>query len=235
VTRHQTPEKSRRHARREGAAMLVVMLLLLIVTATATFAIHTTSVELRSTGHSRQRMQTRYVAEAALVSSMTMLEQSGPEPLTIALERSQSGSVARQLAPEEPTMAASQGNHRVELADLTAVTGTSGVAREGLPFETTPGQESLGVGMGYEPNFAVDVNDSYRFTGVVAGHRSDGGGTLEYLAATYTARGRTQLPGGADQYSPTHAPGTPAHMRRGYHETAVNARAIGLSGPTRRR
>lgn len=214
--------------------MLVVMLLLLIVTATATFAIHSTSIELRSTGHSRQRMQTRYVAEAALVSSMTMLEQSGPEPLTIALERSQAGSITRQLAPEEPQMAASQGNHRVELSDLTAVTGVSAAGREGMPFETTPGRESLGVGMGYVPNFAVDVNDGYRFTGVVAGHRSDGGGTLDYLAATYTARGRTQLPGG-DQYSSAYAPGTPAHMQRGFHETAVNARAIGLSGPTRRR
>ena len=131
-------------------------------------------------------------------------------------------------------MAASQGNHRVELSDLSAVTGVSAASREGLPFETTPGRESLGVGMGYVADFAVDVNDGYRFIGVVAGHRSDGGGTLEYLAATYTARGRTRLPG-VDQYSPAYAAGTPDHIRRGYHETAVNARAIGLSGPTRRR
>jgi hypothetical protein len=215
--------------------MLVVMLLLIIVTATATFAMHATSIELRSTGHSRQRMQTRYVAEAALVSSMTMLEQAGPEPLAMALERSQAGTTARQLGPEEPTMAATQGNHRIDMTDFMSAGGTTATGREGLPFETTRGHESLGVGMGYEPNFAVDVNDGYRFTGAVAGHRSDGGSMLDYFAATYTARGRTQLPGGVDQYSAAHGSGTPAHMRRGYHESAVNARAIGISGPTRRR
>lgn len=224
---------ARRHrpvAEREGAAMLVVMMLLLIVTATATFAVHSTSIELRSTGHARQRMQTRYVAEGALVSSMTMLEQSGPEPLSVSLERSQLGSTVRRLAPEEPQMAASQGNHRVEMTDFVSAPG-----REGLPFETASGAESLGVGMGYVPNFVVDVNDGYRFTGVIAGHRSDGMGTLEYLSATYTARGRTELPGRVDQYSAAYAPGTPDTVRRGFHESAVNARAIGISGPTRRR
>lgn len=215
--------------------MLVVMLLLIIVTATATFAMHATSIELRSTGHSRQRMQTRYVAEGALVSTMTMLEQAGPEPLAMALERSQAGTTTRQLGPEEPSMAATQGNHRIEMSDFVGVGGSMGAGREGLPFETTSGHESLGIGMGYEPNFAVDVNDGYRFTGAVAGHRADGGGALDYLAATYTARGRTQLPGGVDQYSAAHGIGTPQHMRRGYHESAVNARAIGISGPTRRR
>ncbi len=230
------PGATRRVRRRErGAAMLVVMLLLIIVTATATFAMHATSIELRSTGHSRQRMQTRYVAEAALVSSLTMLEQAGPEPLAIALERSQSGTTTRQLGPEEPSMAASQGNHRIDMTDFITSSGTMAVGREGPPFETTPGHESLGVGMGYVPNFAVDINDGYRFTGAVAGHRSDGGSMLDYLAVTYTARGRTQLPGGVDQYSAAHAPGTPEHMRRGYHESAVNARAIGISGPMRRR
>ncbi|MDQ3031727.1 MAG: hypothetical protein M3Y87_04865 [Myxococcota bacterium] len=226
-------KNGRRPAReREGAAMLVVMLLLMIVTATATFAMHTTSVELRSTGHSRQRMQTRYVAEAALTSSMTMLEQSGsPDALAHSLERSRlgGGATVRQLAPDEPHMAASQANHRIQLSEFISTPGV------GMPFETTPGQESLGVGMGYVPDFAVDVNDDYTFTGVTAGHRSDGGGTLAYLAATYTARGRTVLPGDVDQYSPTYAPGTPAHLRRGYHETAVNARAIGVSGPMPRR
>lgn len=210
--------------------MLVVMLLLLIVTATATFAMHSTSVELRSTGHSRQRMQTRYVAEAALASSMTLLEQSGsPDALAHSLEASRLGSTTRRLAPEEPHMAAAQANHRVELSQFLVTPGV------GMPIETTPGQESLGVGMGYVPVFAVDVNDDYTFTGAVAGHRSDGGGMLAYLAATYTARGRTVLPGDTDPYSPTYAPGTAPHLRRGYHETAVNARAIGVSGPMPRR
>ena len=60
MTTHDTTPRVRRPARRrEGAAMLVVMLLLLMVTGTATFAIHSTTTEIRSTGYARQRMQTR--------------------------------------------------------------------------------------------------------------------------------------------------------------------------------
>src|SRR5687768_16847726 len=112
--------------KREGAAMLVVMALLLIVTATATLAMHSTSVELRGTGNARQRMQTRYVAEGALVSAMTMIEQSGPETLSLLLERSQSGTAARRLSPEEPVMAASSGNHRIAMADFIGSAGVVG-------------------------------------------------------------------------------------------------------------
>ncbi|AKF03265.1 pilus assembly PilX family protein [Sandaracinus amylolyticus] len=220
-----------RTKRRDGAAMLVVMALLLIVTATATLAIHSTSVELRGTGNARQRMQTRYVAEGALVSAMTMIEQSGPEPLSLSLERSQTrtGST-RRLAPEEPVMDPMVGNHRIEMTELVAPY----VANEPIA------SDSLGHGLGYVPNFVVDVNDSYRFTGIIAGHRSDGMGTLEYVAATYTARGRTQLPGRVDAYSPGAGVGTSAPDERnwtvrGHHESAMNSRAIGISGPTRRR
>jgi hypothetical protein len=221
--------KSARRAakRREGAAMLIVMLLLLIVTATATFAIHSTSTEIRSAGYGRQRMQTRYVAEAGLVSTMIMLEQAGPEPLAIAMEQSATGTTARQLAPEEPTIAANVGNHRVSLGDFTAAPGVGA-----QPIETTVGYESLGRGMGYAPTFDVDVNDTYEFTGITAGARADGLGDLSYLAATYTARGRT-LPA-TDAYSPATA-SSPATLRRGYHEAVVNARAFGISGPMRRR
>ena len=126
-------------------------------------------------------------------------------------------------------MAADVGNHRIEVSDF--VVGSRGVQTS--PLEMTAGRESLGVGMGLTPNFVIDVNDQYRFTGVIAGQRSDGMGTLEYVAATYTARGMATPP--ADRYSPA-GPSDPASpLRRGYHLTVSNARAIGISGPTRRR
>lgn len=213
--------------------MLVVMALLLVVTATATLAMHSTSIELRSTGNARQRMQTRYVAEGALVSAMTMIEQSGPEPLSISIERSMTGSAPRFLAPEEPRMAPTTGNHRIYMEELATAPGVVGA-----PIVSGTGGDSLGSGMGYVPNFVVDVNDTYRFTGVIPGHRSDGLGTLEYVAATYTARGRTQLPGRVDGYSPAEVELDTNDRNwtvRGYHESAANSRAIGISGPTRRR
>lgn len=227
------PRSSARRRRREGAVMLVVMALLLVVTATATLAMHSTSIELRATGNARQRMQTRYVAEGALTSAVTMIEQSGPEPLSLSIDRSIRGTEARYLAPEEPRMAPSAGNHRIEMAELASAPNVISA-----PVLTGTTGDSLGHGMGYVPNFVVDVNDTYRFTGIVAGHRSDGGGTLEYVAATYTARGRTQLPGRVDGYSPAELDGDTDGRNwaiRGYHESGMNSRAIGISGPTRRR
>lgn len=231
-----TARTKRPRAEREGAAMLVVMLLLLIVTATATFAVQSATTEIRASGSARQRMQTRYVAEGALVSGMAMLEQSGPEVTRVSLERSTgdamrgAASPTRTLAPEEPMMAANQANHRIELADFL---GAAGV--QGQPLDaTTPGYESLGGHMGYAPSFVVDVNDEYRFSGVVAGQRADGLGTLEFVALTYTARGSTAPPAGSDRISPAAATAPPP-LQRGYHQTVSNARALGISGPTRRR
>jgi hypothetical protein len=114
---------------------------------------------------------------------------------------------------------------------------------QAVPIDVTPGSESLGAGMGYVPNFVVDVNDGYRFAGVIAGNRSDGLGTLEYVAATYTARGRTHLLNRTDAYSAAYTelgtglvtPDAANWSVRGNHEMASNARAIGISGPTRRR
>lgn len=221
-------------ASREGMAMLVVMLLLLIVTSTAVFAVHSTSTEIRAAGYARQRMQTRYLAEGALAAAMSQVEFQGPDVMREALVRSTSDALRgtssgmRYLAPEEPPMATDRANYRI---DATSFVGAAGI--EGPPIETAAGRESFGGGLGFTPQYVIDINDEFRFTGVVAGQRSDGNGTLEYVAATYTARGFARPP--ADRYSPL-APADPADpRRRGYHETVSNARAIGVSGPTRRR
>jgi len=206
--------------------MLVVMMILLVVTATATFALHTSVVEVRSAGNGRQRMQTRYVAEAALTSAMAMVETSGPGTLQIALDRSTSGTTIRSLAPEEPPMAANRGNFRIEITDFSGAPGI-----DGQPVSVGAGTESVGPGMAYAPSFVVDVNDSYRFTGVVAGARADGNGSLQYVAATYTARGQTAP--ASDVYSPTLA-GLAPTARRGLHQVVTNARSIGISGPVGR-
>lgn len=235
--------QARRATAREGAAMLVVMLLLLIVTATATFAVQTTTTEIRSSGYQRQHMQTRHLAEGALVSGIAMAETQGPEATRISIQRSTSDALrgaagpTRRLAPEEPPMAASQGNYRIE---LTSFTGASAAGLESPPVVTAGGTESgsFGPGMGYTPIFVVDVNDEHVFSGVVAGQRSDGLGALEYVSATYTARGAARVTG--DRVSSRAATDDTSTtqddwMRRGFHETVSTARAIGISGPTRRR
>jgi hypothetical protein len=206
--------------------MFIVMMLLLIVSATATLAIHSTATELRASGYARQRMQTRYLAEAALSSVITMTEQQSPAVLHLAIERSMRSSPVRLLAPEEPPMAGDRGNYRIEMREFV---GAPGVVSQ--PVETTAGSESLGIGMGYRPDFVVDMNDAYIVPFRLAGHRADGVGaaqSLHYLAVTYTARARTIPP--VDGFSPITA-SAPPPMRRGYHEVVTTARAVGLCGP----
>jgi hypothetical protein len=226
MEKHPVRSKPKSKRSERGAAMLVVMLLLLVVTATATFAIQSTSVELRSSGYARQRMQSRYVAEGALAASITMMEQNpGPAVMMRQLELSESSPVVRQLAFSEPQMAGNRGNIRVTMSEMATSPGLVGA-----PIETGAARESLGHGMAYRPDFEVDVNDAYRFTMPIAGHRSDGGGSLSFVIATYTARGRVGPPPSEDVFSPTQASDVPTLQRR-YHEAITNARAIGISGP----
>jgi hypothetical protein len=206
--------------------MLIVMMLLLIVSATATLAVHSISTELRSSGYARQRLQTRYLAEGASMSTIAMLELQSPAVLYEVLERSTRTSPRRMLAPEEPVMTGDQPNHRVEMFRFV---GAPGVVSQ--PVELTPGRESLGAGMGYQPDFVVDVNDYFLVPFRVAGHRGDGTGTaerLQYLCVTFTARARTRPP--VDVYSPVTASDPPT-MRRSYHEVVATSRIVALSGP----
>lgn len=228
----------KRNRKQEGAAMLVVMLLLLIVTATATFAVRTTSLEIRSSGYARQHMQTRYLTEGALAAGLAMGENRGAALQRQMIHQSTSGALAgavtpiRRLATTEPVMDSNVGNDRIEVSHFAA---SSAVV--GQPIVTTAGAESYGLQMGYAPTFVVDVNDEHAFYGVVPGQRSDGNGTFEYMAATYTARGAARVAG--DRASPR-APADDVGStqddwsRLGYHETTATSRAITIAGPVPR-
>jgi hypothetical protein len=60
----------------EGFVMLVVMLILLVATASAAVAIQATQAELRAAGQERQAVQTRYVAEAGLMTTLSYLDMT---------------------------------------------------------------------------------------------------------------------------------------------------------------
>lgn len=216
AVQHRFEKNARKH--REGAAMLIVMLVLLMSTAAATFAVHSTTFEIRAAGHMRQALQTEYVAETGLLSTLAMVDQIGPQSILYAMEQ----STPTNLAPYEPALAAGKRAYRIYMADFNNTPG-----RAGLPMETSGAEASLGQRQTYEPLFMVDVTDDYTFTGVVAGERSDGYAKMTYLLATYTSRGRTVIsasvaPDGDHQT---------AGDTRGYHEGANIARASGLSGP----
>jgi hypothetical protein len=68
------PGRRRRARSREGAVMLVVLLILMVATASAAVAVSSTQSELQAAGNERVAVQTRYVAETGLATTITWLE-----------------------------------------------------------------------------------------------------------------------------------------------------------------
>lgn len=57
--------------------MLVVMLILMIATASAAISVHTTQSELLAAGEERIALQSRYASEAAMMSTISMIDMLG--------------------------------------------------------------------------------------------------------------------------------------------------------------
>jgi len=201
--------------------MIVVMLIILSVTALALFSVHSTTSELRASGHLRQAMQAQYVSESGAVSALSLLDNPtwGPRGLLHSMRQTTlSTTLGRPvMAPYEPELTLNQEAYRLFSQDFTTFVGNSPVATD-----------SLGAGTGtrqpYDPFFSVDVTDHYQCTAPIAGQRADGAGRLQFLCATYTARGRMGLRA-ASFADPRD------FSNRGYHEAANDARAYGMSGP----
>lgn len=223
--RAQSPATQRPQAglpvpEREGAAMLIVMLVLLMTTGVAVFAVHTTSAEIRAAGAARQALQTQYVAESGLVAAITYSDMIQPAGVQYALERATLPGAGYMSQFFEPELLAGKHNYRLYLSDMT----TSPPA--GLPIET---DAARGLSLGRSalaPWFVVDINDDLGYTAPIAGHRSDGEGTLRYMAATYTSRGRTRVPAAVGTDIPRSTGDT-----RPYLEGAADARAYVVLGP----
>jgi hypothetical protein len=206
------PNPRQRHApnpRREGAAMLIVMMILLMSTATAVFAVHATSYEIRASGHMRRAMQTQYVGETGAIAATAWVDRWGPKALLNTME--QSSGHPDFTVFNEPQLAPGKDGYRLMLDDLSSPTGTLPIARESMG----------GTRQAFEPEVYLDIYDTYTWTGTLAGNRSDGYGKLKYMRGTYKSRGRTRVSGV-----------TPDNTgERTYHESASDAIAHGRSGP----
>ncbi len=204
--------------REEGAVMLVVMLVLLMTTATAMFAIHSTSSEIRAAGFSRQAMQTQYIGEAGITSAFAWVDFYGADALRQAMTQSSAanrgvGGLALDLEPFERALRPGADAHRFDAMDFNGFTA--------LPIER---ETSLGRRSAYDTLLLVDVYDRHRVVRAVPGDQAQGGGRLEYLGATYTSRGRTRIFAGTDHISTVTGD-------RPFHEGASDARAFAISGP----
>ncbi len=196
------------------------MLILLMVTATATFAIHATAAEVRASGHSRVAMQTGYMAESALTSAMDWVDRTGPRVLVDVMNQ-RSTMTPLDMSPFEPTLDASKVAHRLYVADLDTASAAPVEEGEAVPNPAVVPSDVFGSRSVYEPVYVVDIYDHHVYTGVMPGYGAGGGVTMRYVRATYTARGRARLRDSVGASSAT----------TDYHQTAGDARAMGISGP----
>jgi hypothetical protein len=87
-------KRSRRRSE-EGAVMLVVMLILLTATALAGVSLQATQYELRAAGYNRTALQTQYVSEAAMATTLSWVDAT-------SLDRSIMRHIGAWSAPANP-------------------------------------------------------------------------------------------------------------------------------------
>jgi hypothetical protein len=143
---------------------------------------HTSSLELRASGHSRRAMQAEYVSEGTARTAMAVVATMGSETLLHKLRRD------RELA------GGSAGNPQMQGLEATYDTNQFDVGRltEGdfslLGAITT--QDQLGPHESGEAVRWVDVNDVYVTQLNRAGERSGDGAPAVMMHIVYTARAR---------------------------------------------
>ena len=197
--------------------MLITMMVLLMSTAVASFAIHAATTDIKATGNTVRASETQQVAETALNSALALIDQLGPQTILSAMDRSD----PVPMAPYEPTLAPGKRAYRIQGSDFNTV---AGIAGKPLDARVTSGQNALRA---FQPQFMVDITDDHVYTGTIAGERSDGHSRFTFLYATYTARGRTEIPTDVSANGDYRVSGDP----RGFNESASDARAYGISGP----
>ena len=201
----------------EGAAMMVVMIVLLMATATATFAIHSTTFEVRAAGSTVQSMQTEYVAESGLNATLGWVDQFRAEGVVRAMEQTKTlneaqGRPAVDLAPFEPQLSPNKRAYRLYSEDLQALAAA--------PIDDAYVGRRVA-----QPRVLIDLYDDFKCPQLRAGEHAEGRSKMSYLCITYTSRGRTSY---ANDFR---NPAT-AYQDRDYHEGASDARAYGVTGPS---
>lgn len=206
--------RSRRAERREGAAMLVVMMILLMSTATALFAVHSTTFEIRAAGHTRLAMQAQYVGESALMAARHKVEQVGGDGLARLLVRTsaaQAGTSLPMTGMNEPDVMVGKEAYRFYRPDLIFGATTPAAADRAA----IGANRSAAPGAGFDTEYVVDVYDFVVWTAVVAGESAHMPDPRPRYRATLTSRGRIRYAGDT----------TVTGDDRPFHESASDARA----------
>lgn len=192
----------KRNEREDGIVMIVVMLVLLMLTATATFAIHSTNMDIRAAGHSRVAMQAHNLATTSLITMADYTERMGVETVMATIAQS-----TLNLTGLEPAMAPGRRGARFYSADFGA--GAADPAPTGV----------FGPRQAHVPASAVDVYDAHAYSIPIPGHRADGLSPFKFVRMTFTARARARIAMSPTTYV--------ADL-----ETASDARAHVVAGPS---
>lgn len=196
--------------------MLMVMIVLLMTTATATFAVHSTMLEIRSSGLHREAAQTQNLAEGGAVAALEYIDVISPQTMRQQYYMNQLPAGSR-LAPEDVQTQQPTNVFRVE---MTHFDGAPGLVGPPLELDAIRGP-SLGPANIYVPRFNADVTDLHDCFRAVPGRRMDGHSRFRYMCVSVTARARLAPP---SDYRTT-------GDARDFHETAINARATAEVGP----
>lgn len=184
MSQPQTTRARLRHAvtREHGLVMLVTLLVIMMMTSTAVFAMHTSSLELRASGHSRRAMQAEYVSEGTARTAMAVVATMGSETLLYKLRRDRELAGGTAGNPEMQGLEATYDPNQFDVGRLTEgdfnLVGTM----------TT--QDQLGPHEAGEAVRWVDVNDVYVTQLNRAGERSGDGAPAVMMHIVYTARAR---------------------------------------------
>jgi hypothetical protein len=204
--------------------MLVVMLILLTVTALAGISFQASQYDLRAAGNNRAALQTQYVSEAAMATTLSWVDATSIDR-SIMLHVGTWNDLSADDKPPDMTWfaepALTKDNRRdatrtqwIQQEKLTKVVlpplTVPGVANDpvgsfGPRVSNHPGTQERNVGADEKvSDYVVDMYDCRRLTGVGSPGsqvNQGGSGTIKemQLFCVVTARGRSFVWGGADK------------------------------------
>ena len=209
--------------------MMMVMLILLVATAAAAMSVHSVQTELRAAGHNRQAIQTQYVSEAAMMTTIAWLDQLAYNnvlgPLIIESDAVPMPEMFHFALPEYSSADMRQhamhtdADHQAKIRQdfETSPMGGPQLPTAGVSAPVPDPIGSFGPQQAYEPQarWYAHINECQDAPlGMIAGDHAAGIRSEDRPAPKFfcviTAFGRTVL-SGYDNLSPVTAPGRDGH------------------------
>lgn len=228
--------------------MLIVMLLLLSATAVATFAIQSTSYEIKAVGGNKLFVQAETASDIALDSVFALVEAKGPESIDEYLQRrpvymeneapfntfdepkkrfERKDGRGTNLAPcgIDPALSTNARATRIPISEIASYQGALPVDMESLGART-------GIAAAYYPTFYVCAYDQMILETPTAGQELGTNAAKNARRVTLTAQSYLKLgdvngDGKFDENDDV----ADGFSYAGYHEVSNSARAHALTIP----